>query len=300
MGDVAAVFGVSANTVRRWTDAGRIAAHRSPGGHRRYFADDVYALLPAEEDAKGGAQPGDFAELRRQSQDLRAVLQAGLDLMSLLPEDPQRVPQEAARLLRALTGADRCDVYVAEGEDLALVVSVDGAETRLGRRRVGKTADWVPVDGDPAEAPVTVLRAGVKGQGPRARTALGRRSCASLAWAPVLLHGRLAGAIELSDGGDRDFARYADLLDGVARVCAQAVAVQRASDELAEHDRRVHELVDTSREVAQGHDFERLVLRFAQRLLAATGAACVDVWRVSGGVIRAAVSCSREGADPRL
>jgi len=38
--DVAALMGVSANTVRRWTDAGRIAAHRSPGGHRRYRAAD--------------------------------------------------------------------------------------------------------------------------------------------------------------------------------------------------------------------------------------------------------------------
>src|SRR5665647_2948983 len=71
--DVARLLGVSVNTVRRWTDAGRIAAYRSPGGHRRYLAEDVHALLSEEEVAGATAHPGDFAELRRQTQDLRAV-----------------------------------------------------------------------------------------------------------------------------------------------------------------------------------------------------------------------------------
>ena len=87
--DVAHLLGVSANTVRRWTDAERIAAHRSPGGHRRYLAADVLALLPDESD--GTAHPGDLAELRRQSQDLRSVLRAGLELTALLVEAPRDI-----------------------------------------------------------------------------------------------------------------------------------------------------------------------------------------------------------------
>jgi excisionase family DNA binding protein len=127
VGDVARVLGVSANTVRRWTDVGRIAAHRSPGGHRRYLADDVQALLPSEE---GGAtaHPGDFAELRRQTQDLRAVVHTGLDLMSLFADDPHEVPARAARALCDLTGAPRCDVYTGDGELLQLAVSVEAGE----------------------------------------------------------------------------------------------------------------------------------------------------------------------------
>src|SRR5665811_2473309 len=82
--DVARLLGVSANTVRRWTDAGRIAAYRSPGGHRRYLAEDILALLTDEEVEGVAAHPGDFAALRRQAQDLRAIVQAGLDLTSLL------------------------------------------------------------------------------------------------------------------------------------------------------------------------------------------------------------------------
>ncbi len=300
VGDVAKLLGVSPNTVRRWTDVGRIAAHRSPGGHRRYLADDVHALLPQDEN-DGAAQPGDFAHLRRQTQDLRFTLQAGLDLMSLLAEDPHAVPAEAARILCGLTGAPRCDVYFTDGDRLRVAFSLDGGELDPGRLGLAwATADWAPAEGDPASAPVTCLQATDKGLSRRARLAMQRRGCRSLAWAPLVLHGELVGAIELSDAGDRDFSRHADVLEGLARVCAEAVAIRRTVDELAHRDKSVRELVDLSREVAQTHDFERFVLRFAQRLLTAANADCVDVWRARGGVIRSVVSCTREGADPSL
>ena len=300
VGDVADLLGVSPNTVRRWTDVGRIAAHRSPGGHRRYLAADVLALLPQGE-GEGTAQPGDFADLRRETQDLRFTLQAGLDLMSLLADDPHAVPAEAARVLCGVTGAPRCDVYFTDGDRLRLAHSLDGGELDPGRLGAAwATADWVPAEGDPASAPVTSLRATDKGLSRRARLAMQRRGCRSLAWAPLVLHGELVGAIELSDAGDHDFSRHADVLSGLARVCAEAVAIGRTLDELAHRDKSVRELVDLSREVAQTHDFERFVLRFAQRLLTATNADCVDVWRASGGVIRSVVSFTRDGADPSI
>jgi excisionase family DNA binding protein len=294
------VLGVSANTVRRWTDVGRIAAHRSPGGHRRYLADDVFALLPFDE-GDGNAHPGDFAELRRQNQDLRSVLQAGLDLMSLLAVDPREVPARAARALCEVTGAPRCDVYFGDGDTLRLAVSCEAGELDPGRQgATWATRDWAPLEGDPAAAPVTCMRATDRGLTRRARQAMQRRGCRSLAWAPMVLHGELVGAIELSDAGDRDFSRHADVLLGLARICAEATAIKRTVDELAHRDKSVRELVDLSREVAQTHDFELFVLRFAQRLLTAANADCVDVWRVSGGVIRTVVSCTRDGADPNL
>ncbi|HTX67810.1 MAG TPA: GAF domain-containing protein [Thermoleophilia bacterium] len=297
VGDVAEVLGVSANTVRRWTDVGRIAAHRSPGGHRRYLAEDVRALLP--DTGAGGAQPGDFALLRRQSQELRSALQAGLDLVSLLADDPSRVPGETARVLCGLTGATRCDVYLGDRELLRLASSVD-ADGPLPGHGSGerRTADWAPVDGDPAAAPVVCVDGRAKGLGSRARAALQRRGCSLLVWAPIVLRGEFAGALELFDAGERDFSHLADIVEGLARVCAEAIAVERTFVELEHRDRSVHELVDLSREVAQSHDFERFVNRFAQRLLTATGAVCVDVWRVTGGVIRLVVSRATSGTDP--
>lgn len=45
--EVAAILHVSPSTVRRWTDAGHLTAHRTLGGQRRYRRADVEALRQA-------------------------------------------------------------------------------------------------------------------------------------------------------------------------------------------------------------------------------------------------------------
>jgi excisionase family DNA binding protein len=49
-GEVAAMFRVDPKTVTRWAAAGRIRSIRTPGGHRRFRADEVRALLAAGTD----------------------------------------------------------------------------------------------------------------------------------------------------------------------------------------------------------------------------------------------------------
>lgn len=44
-GEVAALFGVGADTVRLWADAGKVSYIRTPGGHYRYLKMSVAALL---------------------------------------------------------------------------------------------------------------------------------------------------------------------------------------------------------------------------------------------------------------
>lgn len=43
-GQVAAIFGVTTTTVKRWADSGRLAHFRTPGKHYRFRAEDVEAL----------------------------------------------------------------------------------------------------------------------------------------------------------------------------------------------------------------------------------------------------------------
>jgi len=45
--EVAALFRVDPKTVTRWAKAGKLTSIRTLGGHRRYRAVEVYALLEA-------------------------------------------------------------------------------------------------------------------------------------------------------------------------------------------------------------------------------------------------------------
>lgn len=46
-GEVATAFRVAPRTVTKWADAGRLDTFRTIGGHRRYKAAQVQALLDA-------------------------------------------------------------------------------------------------------------------------------------------------------------------------------------------------------------------------------------------------------------
>lgn len=53
--EVAALFRVDPKTVTRWAKAGKLDSIRTLGGHRRYRAAEVYALLAAQ----GPARPAE-------------------------------------------------------------------------------------------------------------------------------------------------------------------------------------------------------------------------------------------------
>ena len=50
--EVAALFRVDPKTVNRWADAGRLTSVRTLGGHRRYLAHQVRALLKPDRPSK--------------------------------------------------------------------------------------------------------------------------------------------------------------------------------------------------------------------------------------------------------
>lgn len=48
IGEVATALGVTVATVRNWERAGKLKSIRTPGGHRRFGASSVEALLAQE------------------------------------------------------------------------------------------------------------------------------------------------------------------------------------------------------------------------------------------------------------
>lgn len=50
-GEVAALFRVDPKTVTRWAQDGRLSSVRTLGGHRRFRATEVHALLARSETA---------------------------------------------------------------------------------------------------------------------------------------------------------------------------------------------------------------------------------------------------------
>ena len=294
--EVARLLGVSANTVRRWTDAGTLAAHRSPGGHRRYREADVLALLPAE--GPGAAPADDPADLRRESDHLRAVAAAGLELGRMVTEAPRELPQSLAHHLCRLTATARCEVFSLSGDKLRLIVSMENGQIETGRTgQMWSASDWSPVELNGSTPRAIAVAHGDPDMTPRARQALRRRGCRSLAWAPLSAGGRTIGAVELSDAGRVDLVPHLSMIEGFAGLCAQGLQLQETYDTLERRERAMQELIDLSHEIAATHDIRGFVQDLAHRLMEAVHADDVDIWRVKDGRVTCLVSLDRDGVD---
>ena len=57
------ILGVNEATLRNWADAGEIRTFRTPGGHRRFAADDLQALIESRSGRQGDASAHGLGQL---------------------------------------------------------------------------------------------------------------------------------------------------------------------------------------------------------------------------------------------
>src|SRR5690349_17812151 len=80
LSEASRLLGVSPATVRRWSDAGRLRAFTTPGGHRRFSRAALQRLLPADRSRRpaiggGGLTPSRISRsYRRASREMSTEL----------------------------------------------------------------------------------------------------------------------------------------------------------------------------------------------------------------------------------
>ena len=269
LGDAATELGVSLNTLRRWSDAGKLTVYRSPGGHRRYRRADVEALLHAESKtemrrpAVASAEPGGFT-----LEDLRTQL---LTLASVAAEG---------------VGVDQCRISV---------VGVGGVHVLTALGRSGAAGPRREDSGPEAPAPVAreVLRTGRRLViGDLATTSLLERTEAeslrqngdvALLAVPVSVAGRNRAALELVEtrsprafsGANVTFAEF------MARQAARLIAGDEGGEEMPQ--RALDFPGDgMGAEPADALDAEHLLAVLAERLRRELHAVACDIWRYDG------------------
>jgi excisionase family DNA binding protein len=77
LGDASQLLGVSTATIRRWSDAGRIRAFTTPGGHRRFSRSALLRMLPADRDRRPGLEPSGLTPARLARAYRREATRAG-------------------------------------------------------------------------------------------------------------------------------------------------------------------------------------------------------------------------------
>ncbi|MGH2456586.1 MAG: GAF domain-containing protein, partial [Candidatus Limnocylindria bacterium] len=163
MASAATLLGVHPNTLRAWTDAGRLTAYRiNARGDRRYRRGEVERLL-----AEGGEAPHPAAETAAAPTEGEMAVLARLARGSGASPTPAAVARTAAEALRTHLGIARAAVYlVREGSGGTLALETHAGHrvpppAALAAEDLGDgAADHGPADPDPPLRASLVLQAG--------------------------------------------------------------------------------------------------------------------------------------------
>jgi excisionase family DNA binding protein len=79
LGQAAAYLGVAQSTMRKWTDSGRVASFKTPGGHRRYRRSELDQFLDRSGRATGPTDTGPLVLIVDDDARLREYVRVNLE-----------------------------------------------------------------------------------------------------------------------------------------------------------------------------------------------------------------------------
>jgi diguanylate cyclase (GGDEF)-like protein/excisionase family DNA binding protein len=232
--EAADLLQVSPSTLRRWSDGGRIAFRRTPGGQRQFPLEELQHMAAGPPPLTPGPPPGGSVSDHR----YRLLYETSRDLTSSL--ELEEVLQAAARRLTSLLHIPDCDIYRLVGGDQLVCLASTIGDSRdaswVGQRLA--LADW------PSE------RLAVEHRRPVAVRSLddpllsdteredmasyGQRSCLTL---PLVARDQVVGVVDLLEHVEREFA---DEEIATAAAVGQVVGQALAHAQLYEQVKRLH------------------------------------------------------------
>jgi diguanylate cyclase (GGDEF)-like protein/excisionase family DNA binding protein len=288
-------LGVSAATIRRACDAGALACHRSPGGHRRISSSALAVvsrsdvLLKGRDRRSAGAGEGGLGRL------------SGLAALAESPADLHGLLHTIAGTLLEATGAMDCDIFLRSlGDDghYRCYMSLEAGGEDETVRGYALRDDLHATARELLEThrPVLVADREDPRVGASERAVFERFGFVSSLSVPLLIGDRLLGVIDLYAAAPHAFDAWVDGLTSAARAVAAPIEKALLVFELERRNQVLSELLELAGMLSRTYDIEALLRTVGNRLLGAVEAVCCDIYRREGDEYRCMVSARRDGA----
>jgi diguanylate cyclase (GGDEF)-like protein/excisionase family DNA binding protein len=309
LGPAARLLGVSINTLRRWSDAGRVPCYRSAGGHRRFARKDLDAILAKQAGGGAGAagrrarpaprlvDPAVVDRLKRRNDELELAVRAGLEDTSRRSSD--KVLRSVARRLSRATDTPVVDVYSVEGSVMHALVSFNNGAFDREWEGTAITLDDYPCSLYAVRDQRLTVAASLDDPilTGRGRESLQRWGYQSQLSAPLLGREGVIGLVELSDFVPRDYGEHRELIGTLAQVAGRTLENARLFEETERRSAILRELVELGTLATSARDVRQLIRAVARRLHKILGVTCCDIFTLEEGDLVSAVSYDRDGFD---